>query len=193
MVLHITVTTAHECGKTRPSHSRAKTLPPQTGRNSAATITAFVFYLFVLSFFFLLLTSCCAHSSRPASGPSCRVDSFNNTTMATSCHSKSKLKLRVREMARQEGKHGEMASLSQGSQQYPHHQSFAVVNTDHLGLCQGDGGTVVACLLSPEHLSRHLSPLMCCMISSREALRTLSCQPDPGSAQHLTLPGSLGL
>lgn len=45
--------------------------------------------------------------------------------MATSCLGKSKLKLRVREVA---GWEGEMASISQESQQCPHHQSIAVVN-----------------------------------------------------------------
>lgn len=102
---------------------------PQTCRNSSATVTVFVFFFFLLSFYFLLLTSYCARNSGPVFLPSCRVNRFNNTTMAKSSHGESKLKLRVREVVRRGGKHREMCSLSQRSQQCLHNQSIAVVNT----------------------------------------------------------------
>lgn len=52
---------------------------------------------------------------------------------------------------------------------------------------------MVACLLSPEHFSPHLPPLVGCMMSSMEGHKTLSWQPDPGTTEHPTLSGSPGL
>jgi len=116
MVLHITAPTVWVWENQTQHIPGPKTLPPQKGRNSAATITAFVFYLLALSFLSLLLTFCCAYSPRPASGPFCRVDSFNTTTMAARCHGKSKLILKVKEVNKRKGKLREMAILSQRSQ-----------------------------------------------------------------------------
>lgn len=79
--------------------------------------------------------SSCADSLRPASRASCRVDSFRNTTVATSCQDKRQLKLKLREVARWERKQKEMASLSQGLRQCLHHWSVAEVNTSIICAC----------------------------------------------------------